>query len=108
MPLDSIATMIRGTTGIDPQNQELLTLTGSVADFSKDVGNYSAQLVWKLFGPVGMETIWPSWYECIGAVSLNINVFVVSINCNPLPKGDECIVCTLLVEFVVINCTRKL
>lgn len=44
MPLDSIATMIRGTTGIDPPNQELLTLTGSVADFSKDVANYSAQL----------------------------------------------------------------
>lgn len=49
MPMENISAMIKGTTGIDQPNQELLTFTGSVADFGKDVANYSAEIVGCLF-----------------------------------------------------------
>lgn len=43
MSTETIAAMIKGTTGIDQSNQELLTLTGSIAESVKDVASYSAE-----------------------------------------------------------------
>ena len=51
--VEKLSLMLHGATNIDPANQELITLTGMVAELDKESSSYCAELV----GSVDCDTL---------------------------------------------------